>query len=167
MPSKGISGIGLATLSVGGILTWAGIRGYSILKAVQNMIQGKPAATGQSVSSLTAHGVQTATGPGVAAPTSGTWTHDGLMKLWESVGGPAGTANNAACHAIQESSGNASVTSPNPDGGENVGLWQLDTKGKGAGYTVAQLQNPTINARVALIGSSNGSDWSAWATPGC
>jgi hypothetical protein len=75
---------------------------------------------------------------------------------------------NAACHAIQESSGNALVTSPNPDGGTNVGLWQLDTpSGKGAGYTVAQLQNAALNAKVAVSASSDGTDWSAWATPGC
>jgi hypothetical protein len=89
------------------------------------------------------------------------------MKLWTANGGNPAAANNAACHAIQESTGRSWVTSSNPDGGTNVGLWQLDTKGKGAGYSVAQLQNPDTNARVAIFGSNNGSDWSAWATPGC
>jgi hypothetical protein len=68
---------------------------------------------------------------------------------------------------MQESSGNAAVTSSNPDGGVNVGLWQLDTRGKGAGYSVAQLQDPNTNARVTVFATRNGRDWSAWATPGC
>ena len=114
--------------------------------------------------------------PGSSAPSSstppagasgGTYTHAQLMTLWTLNGGSSATANNAACHAIQESSGRSWVTSPNPDGGTNVGLWQLDTKGKGAGHSVADLQNPDTNARLAVLGSRNGTDWTAWATPGC
>ena len=110
----------------------------------------------------------TGKGPGGTGPApKGSYTHAGLMKLWRAAGGSAATASNAACHAIQESSGNPKATSSNPDGGTNVGLWQLDTKGKGAGYSIAMLQNPLLNARVAVKGSSGGKDWSAWATPGC
>lgn len=98
---------------------------------------------------------------------SGLWTHDGLVKLWGQAGGSAATANNAACHGMQESSGRASVTSSNPDGGTNVGLWQLDTRGVGAGHTVAQLQDPLTNARLTVHATKNGRDWSSWATPGC
>lgn len=105
---------------------------------------------------------------GGAAPASGTYTHAGLVKLWQQAGGSAATANNAACHAVQESGGNPRITSRNPDGGTNVGLWQLDTPGgAGRGYTVAQLQNPGINAMVAVRASNNGRNWSTWATPGC
>lgn len=68
----------------------------------------------------------------------------------------------AAAVGMAESSGRTAVTSPNPDGGVNVGPWQLDTKGKGAGYTVAQLQNPATNAKVMAKGTNNGADWSAW-----
>ncbi len=70
----------------------------------------------------------------------------------------------AAAVGMAESSGRAWITSANPDGGTNVGIWQLDTKGKGAGYTVAQLQNPATNAAVMAKGSSDGKDWSAWST---
>jgi len=159
--------IGLVAVAVGSLFVYSGIRGFSILKAAQNVIRGTGPNTGQKASLLTTSQVATATGPGVANPTAGTWTHGGLMNLWIMNGGSQATANNAACHAIQESSGNASVTSRNPDGGINVGLWQLDTKGKGAGFSVAQLQNPNTNAKVAIRGSNNGRDWSAWATPGC
>jgi hypothetical protein len=89
------------------------------------------------------------------------------MTLWRQAGGSAAAANNAACHAMQESSGDPKVTSGNPDGGTNVGLWQLDTRGVGAGYTVAQLQNPMTNAHITVMATRNGTNWSQWATPGC
>lgn len=87
-----------------------------------------------------------------------------LMGLWIRNGGSRGKAPVAAAIAEAESSGRAGVTSANPDGGENVGLWQLDTKGKGAGYTAAQLSDPATNAHVAVTASKNGNDWSAWET---
>ena len=155
---------------VGGAFIYSGIKGYSILKTVQTVISGKsPATQTQSTAIGVPLGGSSVAGDtgGIANPTAGTWTHSGLMTLWQANGGSAATANNAACHAIQESSGNASVTSPNPGGGINVGLWQLDTEGVGAGHTVAQLQNPNVNAMVAVRGSSNGTNWSEWSTPGC
>lgn len=70
-----------------------------------------------------------------------------------------------AAIAMAESSGVATATSSNPDGGTNVGLMQLDTPGgEGAGYTVAQLKDPTTNLRVALARSNKGTNWSHWAT---
>jgi hypothetical protein len=101
------------------------------------------------------------------AGAAGTYSHAQLMQLWKSVGGSAATAQNAACHAIQESSGRPKVTSSNPDGGINVGLWQLDTKGVGAGHTVAQLQDPVTNARITVMATRNGTNWAQWATSGC
>jgi hypothetical protein len=56
----------------------------------------------------------------------------------------------ATAVALAESSGDPNATSPNPDGGTNVGYFQLDTPGgEGAGYSVAQLKDPALNARVA------------------
>ena len=159
---------GFVAVAVGSIFLYAGVKGFSILKAVQNVIRGSAPATGQKSSLLATMPVNTASGGGLANPASGTWTHAGLMKLWIANGGDPAQANNAACHAIQESSGNASVTSKNPDGGTNVGLWQLDTPGGvGAGHTIAELQNPNTNARITVQATRNGRDWSAWATPGC
>lgn len=105
--------------------------------------------------------------PGTGAAAGRTLGPASLAALWEQAGGSAATAGNAACHAMQESSGRPQATSPNPDGGENIGLWQLDTRGKGSGYTVAQLEDPLTNARAAVAGTGGGTDWSAWATPGC
>lgn len=104
---------------------------------------------------------------GVTAHGGKTQGNAAIAALWEREGGSAATAANAACHAMQESSGRSWVTSPNPDGGTNVGYWQLDTRGKGAGYSVTQLQDPATNARAAVQATNDGTDWSAWATPGC
>lgn len=93
------------------------------------------------------------------------FTYAELMGLWIQNGGSRATAPIAAAIAEAESSGNAGATSGNPDGGTNVGLWQLDTPGgKGAGYTEQQLLDPATNAHVAVVGSNDGRDWSAWAT---
>lgn len=93
------------------------------------------------------------------------YTFAQLETVWINAGGSSVEAPIAAAVAMAESSGNAAVTSGNPDGGTNVGLWQLDTPGgKGAGYSVSQLQDPETNAKVAIAGSNNGKDWSAWET---
>jgi hypothetical protein len=104
------------------------------------------------------------TSGGGAGASGSTFTYAQLEGLWIQNGGSKATAPIAAAIAMAESSGRALVTSSNPDGGTNVGLWQLDTKGKGSGYSVSQLQDPNTNAAVAVQGSSNGSNWSAWAT---
>jgi hypothetical protein len=70
----------------------------------------------------------------------------------------------AAAVGMAESSGQTDVTSKNPDGGMNVGIWQEDTKGVGSGKTVAELQDPATNAQVMAKGSDNGTNWGPWAT---
>jgi len=92
------------------------------------------------------------------------YTYAQLEGLWINAGGSAATAPLAAAIAEAESGGNAAVTSANPDGGTNVGLWQLDTLGVGSGYSVAQLQDPAANAAIAVKGSSGGANWSSWET---
>jgi hypothetical protein len=88
-----------------------------------------------------------------------------LYALARRAGLPPDRAAVAAAVAMAESSGRSWVTSPNPDGGTNVGPWQLDTPGgKGAGYSVEQLQDPWVNAQVMAKGTNSGQDWSAWQT---
>jgi hypothetical protein len=159
---------GFVAVAVGSVFVYAGVKGFSILKAIQSVIQGKPPATGQNVNVLgIAPGITTGAGLGAGTP-KGAYDHAGLMKLWTANGGDPSQANNAACHAIQESSGNPNITSSNPDGGTNVGLWQLDTPGGvGAGHSIAQLKDPNLNARITIKATNNGRNWSAWATPGC
>lgn len=105
-------------------------------------------------------------GSGTIGGVTGTtaYTHNTLEQLWTSTGGSVNTANLAAAIAQAESSGNAGALSSNPDGGQNVGLWQLDTKGEGAGYTVSQLQDPDTNARITIMKTANGTNWGPWET---
>lgn len=71
----------------------------------------------------------------------------------------------AAAVGMAESSGRPEVISANPDGGQNVGLWQLDTPGgAGAGFTVSQLQVPATNAQVTYKATAHGTNWSQWQT---
>jgi hypothetical protein len=90
-----------------------------------------------------------------------------MEALWEKAGGSQSSAVNAACHALQESGGNPAAESPNPDGGTNYGVFQLDTRGVGSGYSVAQLTSAVTNAQITVKATNDGQDWSSWATPGC
>lgn len=159
----------------GVILLWSAVTGRKWSTVFKSVIKGENPAkiapsepiTGAAFygSGLTGTGLDTLVGgPG----GHGFYTHAQLETLWQQAGGSAAAANNAACHGDQESGGNPKATSGNPDGGTNVGLWQLDTPGgKGAGYSVSQLMNPLLNARITVRATNNGRDWSAWATPGC
>jgi Lysozyme like domain len=142
---------------------------------VKAVLQGKPlpVAEGQqsaqdvaaSVSGSEAVGAA-AEGPAGTAPAhSGAYDLQALQQLWMDEGGSSQTAFEAANVAIAESSGNPDATSANPDGGTNVGLWQLDTRGVGAGYTEDQLKDPGTNARITVLHTANGTNWSSWADP--
>lgn len=47
--TKPISGVGLGATAIGGTLIYAGIRGYSMLAILQNLVTGKPIATNVDV----------------------------------------------------------------------------------------------------------------------
>ena len=168
-------------LSFGAYLTWFGVHYWRSDTAwpsdpIKAVLTGKPipvpdrsadqAALERIVHNASSGGSGgggdvTGHSPG-AGPTAKTMTKDQIRSLWTGNGGSSGTANVAAAVAMGESSGRTQVTSPNPDGGPNVGLWQLDTKGVGAGHTVEQLQDPATNARITIMASANGSNWSRW-----
>src|SRR6266700_6798238 len=98
-------------------------------------------------------------GTPAAVRHAGAYDQASLEALWEQAGGSTSTARNAGCHGMQESSGISDNSSPNPDGGTNYGLWQLDTRGVGAGYSAAQLENPLTNARITVKATNDGTDW--------
>lgn len=170
--------IPVITLGIGAYLTWFGVHYWDSdtkwpTDPVKDVLTGKPlpVPSGQTPATEVAsavgagtQGQETAAGgnSGSAGITDG--SKSSLTSLWTGNGGAAATANVAAAIALAESSGQAGATSANPDGGTNVGLWQLDTRGVGAGYTVEQLKDPATNARVTIMGSANGTNWSAWET---
>lgn len=178
MAVQGVNGMAVAAAAAGTLLLWSGFKGAGVTATLRQLLAGKqpagtnihpitsPAAASPAAGGAGALGGVTGplarTGPG---GTGGTLTSVAMAALWIAEGGDPAHAATAACIGSHESGGRAAVTSANPDGGTNVGLYQLDTPGgKGAGYTIAQLQDPGLNTRVAIRGSSNGRDWSAWAT---
>jgi hypothetical protein len=86
-----------------------------------------------------------------------------IIALWLKEGGSFATSGDALARALSESSGNTAVTSSNPNGGTNVGLYQLDTTGVGSGYTVSQLQDPYTNTQVTVKATSDGQNWGEWS----
>lgn len=171
-----VSGLGVAYTTAGLVLAWSGLKNEKIGDTLKSILRGQnPQGTPGSppvfgvASGAGATTAATFPGPGSEGSPGpgGFYDQAQLEQLWTSNGGSASAARNAACHAMQESSGNPQAESSNPDGGTNVGLWQLDTKGKGAGWSVAQLMDPATNCRITIMATRNGRDWSAWSTPGC
>jgi lysozyme-like protein len=163
-------GTAVAMMGAGGLFVYAGVKGYSILTAIHNIVQGKPPNTGQSASLISAptptYGGTTSDNSSPNGPSSSSAVGSAVIAAaWIAEGGPANTAHFASQVAIAESGGNASVTSANPDGGINVGWFQLDTRGVGAGYTVAQLQDSATNTRITIDATNGGRNWSDWADP--
>lgn len=175
----------LLLIGIGGYLAWFGIHYWRSdtrwpTDPVKAALQGKSLpATAQvtsyetQVSSAAAGSSATSGAPsgGYSVATNvpaakGSYDTAGLEKLWKDNGGPADTAAFAAQVAMAESSGNPKATSRNPDGGTNVGLWQLDTPGGvGAGYSVAELQDPNLNCQVTIMATNGGTNWSEWGDP--
>jgi hypothetical protein len=169
----------LLLFAFGGYLCWFGVHYWRSETAwptdpLKAVLTGQPlpvpdrsadeaALQGLAAGSSTSAPPAAGSSSGGTAPT-GTLTKDQIRKLWTDNGGSPSTAAIAAAIAEAESSGRTGVTSVNPDGGENVGLWQLDTKGEGAGYTVQQLQDPATNARITIMRTANGTNWGAWET---
>lgn len=172
--------IPLVMVGVGAYLVWFGVHywrtdvtwpsdpvkavltGKPLPDATKNALPDLPAGAGAGVGSTGI--VVGGAPPGTASPSSGTLSGAALRSLWTANGGDPSAANVAAAIAMAESSGRPDATSGNPDGGTNVGLWQLDTRGVGSGYSIGQLSDPATNARVTVMGSHNGTNWSPWQT---
>src|SRR5580692_8661745 len=117
-----INGVALGALAVGSIFVYSAVKGKSILASAQAVITGKSPATlpnANPINAVIAPATNTELGSSIGVqnsglPSAGHYDQASLVKLWTSMGGSAATANNAACHAMQESSGNPQATSSNP-----------------------------------------------------
>jgi Lysozyme like domain len=98
-----------------------------------------------------------------AGTGGGGLTNAQIIALWLYEGGSISSAKEALARALSESSGSPTVTSSNPNGGTNVGLYQLDTTGVGSGYSVSQLQDPYTNTKITVKATNNGANWADWA----
>jgi len=168
-----VDGPAIGAILAGSVFLYAGLTGRSVLASVQAVVQGKSpttapvanpiAGTGSSGSGTPTAGYSIATN---IPARKGSYTQAEIAQLWVNNGGPSNTAQFAAAVAMAESSGSATVTSANPDGGTNVGLFQLDTPGGvGAGYSVKELQDPNLNTQVTIMATSGGTDWREWGDP--
>lgn len=119
--SKGIDGTGIALVGVGSVFLWAGIKGYSTLAIVQNLVTGKPVGTNVNQTTPLTVSDSAANLPGSDAvgvgPSSGTdnvsigrqlaagygWANgsewDSLYKLWNRESGWNNHAINPESHA--------------------------------------------------------------------
>jgi hypothetical protein len=105
-------------------------------------------------------------GSSSTSTSSGVLTQAAVVSLWVENGGAEDQAQFAAGVANAESSYDPNSTSANPDGGTNVGLYQLDTPGGvGAGHTIEELKDPVLNTRITIMATRNGTDWADWADP--
>lgn len=157
--------------AIGTLLVWSGIKGKNWTAVLRDLIAGQSPTEAGKIPIVSApiagQSLIVGSAPGITDTVKGNYSEAQVRALWISLGGSSSTAQNAACHAMQESSGNPGVESPNPDGGANVGLFQLDTKGVGSGHTAAQLKNAMLNTQITIKATDNGRNWSSWATPGC
>jgi len=158
--AKGAAWVAAGT---GVLLVYDGLTGKNFLTTVGNLLTGKSPSKAPQANPVT---VSTATAAsGNVSSVAGGLSGGSIETLWTSNGGAADTAGIANAIAQAESGGSATVTSSNPDGGTNVGVFQLDTRGVGAGYTVAELQNPDLNAHITIAATNNGRNWSEWGDP--
>jgi hypothetical protein len=151
----------IAAGSAGLILVWSGIENKSALSTLKSIIAGKAPTPGPGAVAPAA-GFDIATNIPAA---QGSYSQSALESLWTDNGGPADTAAFAAAVGMAESGGNPKATSANPDGGTNVGVFQLDTTGVGGGYSVAELSDPNLNTQVTIMATGGGTDWSEWGDP--
>lgn len=155
----------VATIGVGVLFFYGSLKGISPLKALGAMITGKSPGTAPKSYGISQGTVTANSGSSGVSTGSASYTGSALQTLWTSNGGAKDTAAIAEAIAQAESGGSATVTSSNPDGGTNVGIFQLDTLGVGAGHTVAELQNANLNAQITIFATKNGTDWTEWGDP--
>lgn len=171
--ARQVDGISLGMIGAGGLFLYAAITGKSIVGSVQAAIKGQPPSaspTSHPIGGTYTPGTGAAPGQGYSVATNipagkGYYSSSAIQKLWTGNGGPQDTAAFAAAVAEAESGGSATVTSSNPDGGTNVGIFQLNTKGVGSGYTVAELQDANLNTQVTIMATNGGTDWTEWGDP--
>jgi hypothetical protein len=176
MPAR-VNGFSLAYTAVGAVVMWSGIKGETISDTFRGLLSGKPPSDNEQPIGTPSLSISQPSSTTGTAPTGGydiaedipagknSYSESQLRTLWTDNGGPSDTAAFAAQVAEAESSGSATVTSSNPDGGTNVGIWQLDTKGVGSGYTIAELQDANLNCQLTIMATNGGLDWAEWSDP--
>lgn len=169
-----INGPALGALAIGSIFLYSAVKGKSVLASAQAIIQGKSAGTvpqSTGISDITSADTSLIGGitGGVGSAPKGSYNQSSLQQLWIANGGSPSTAQNAACHGMQESGGDpqAKNSTPCSPGSYAEGLWQICMPLNAHYVPGGNAFDPNANAKAAILMSHNGADWSAWTTPGC
>jgi resuscitation-promoting factor RpfB len=117
MSKAPISLAGITMIGAGSILAWAGIKGYSVMTAIQNIIQGEPIGVNTATAPLTTGDGVTVVDSGIGSALIGGnsnrsiaqsaavlygWTGaewDALDKLWQRESSWNNKAENKSSHA--------------------------------------------------------------------
>lgn len=110
-----IDGVGLATTTIGGILIFGGIKGYSLLAVAQNLVTGKPITSGVAVTNPLTTG-QSAPDTSVNAPTQQTGTPLGIGQSMAAAMGWTG-AEWSALKTLWDHESNWNPRAKNPSSG--------------------------------------------------
>lgn len=105
MPRNSTDGVGLAATGIGAVLIYAGIKGYSVLAVLQNLVTGKPITTGVvSTVSLTASDASGDIQTGVDRPSNagGTGGVSGNQAIAKSLAASYGWDNGSEWTALVE-----------------------------------------------------------------
>lgn len=115
MKSGPVSGVGIAATTIGGILVYSGVKGYSILQIIGNLVSGKPLSNNVSVTNPLSTSTGTDTSSSSYSPPTGgnqsigqelasqmgwdgaEWT--ALQELWNRESGWNNHAKNASSGA--------------------------------------------------------------------
>jgi hypothetical protein len=115
--SNPTSGVGLALTGAGAVFIFAGIKGFSVLAVIKNVVSGQPATSGVSETALLANPVDTSPKTGMPGPfgagsnqaigknlaggfgwgDGAEW--DALVMLWEKESNWDNHADNPSSHA--------------------------------------------------------------------
>lgn len=157
------TGIGLSSLAIGAVFIYGGIKGYSPLKAMQNIILGKSGSFGQNAAALTDPGGSNSSTTAPTAPGNPTGNQAIGKQLAAAYGWDTGAEWDALVALWNRESG-WRTEAKNPTSGA-YGIPQSLPASKMASAGSDYLTNPATQIKWGLgyIKSTYGSPSAAWA----
>jgi hypothetical protein len=179
-----VNGNAVIAIAAGTVFVWAGAKGYSVLKAVQNITTGNAAGTGQSSASLLSVD-QSETGVATSAPPANASESAWIKSLLSALSAPDTAANESSLtNWIARETPWPPVSANNPlnttqvMGGSHsvnsVGVQAYPSASVGITATVTTLENGFYPAIVAALRAGTGlagcgpwnSELSSWSGGG-
>lgn len=179
MAARGVNGVALASIGAGAIFLYAGVKGYSIPAALQNVIRGQAPGAGQASSALV-----TATSPSSSALSPNQTSSAGVVassasrSQWATallaVGNwPQTKANTESVEAWENREGGGGRNNPlnttlvyggsTPLAGNSAGVQNYPSIQTGLEATVATLNGGAYSDLVMALSSGQGLCGRSWA----